>query len=44
MTAIHVIEDPTLEGRRRALVLAEDSIGDCPEFREFFVKQVLSGD
>ena len=39
MTAIHVIENPTLEGRRRALVLAEDRIGHYPEFRDFFVKQ-----
>jgi hypothetical protein len=43
MTAIHVIEDPTLEGRRRALVLAEDRIGHYPEFREFFVKEFALG-
>src|SRR5262249_25746726 len=38
-TAIHVIENPTLENKRRALVLAEDRVGHYPEFREFFVKQ-----
>jgi hypothetical protein len=39
MTAIQVIENPTPEGKRRALVLAEDRIGHYPEFREFFVRQ-----
>ena len=39
MTTIHVIENPTLEGKRRAFVLAEDRVGHYPEFREFFVKQ-----
>ena len=39
MTAIQVIENPALEGTRRALVLAEDRVGHYPEFREFFVRQ-----
>jgi hypothetical protein len=39
MTPMQVVENPTLEGKRRALVLAEDRIGHYPEFREFFVKQ-----
>ena len=39
MTAIQVIENPTLEGTRRAFVLAEDRVGHYPEFREFFVRQ-----
>jgi hypothetical protein len=43
MTAIQVIENPALEGKRRALVLAEDRVGHYPEFREFFVKQFSLG-
>jgi hypothetical protein len=43
MTAIQVIENPTLEGKRRAFVLAEDRVGHYPEFREFFVKQFSLG-
>lgn len=39
MTAIQVIENPALEGTRRALVLVEDRVGHYPEFREFFVRQ-----
>jgi hypothetical protein len=39
MTAIQVVENPALEGKRRALVLAEDRVGHYAEFREFFVKQ-----
>ena len=39
MTAIQVIENPALEGKRRALVLAEDRIGHYAEFRDFFVRQ-----
>jgi len=39
MTEIQVIENPTLEGKRKALVLAEDRVGHYPEFREFFVRQ-----
>jgi hypothetical protein len=43
MTEIQVIEDPTLEGKRRAFVLAEDRVGHYPEFREFFVQQFALG-
>jgi hypothetical protein len=39
MTAIQVIENPQLKGKRQAFVLAEDRLGHYPEFREFFVKQ-----
>src|ERR1700739_41346 len=39
MTAIQVVENPALEGKRRAFVLAEDRVGHYPEFREFFVRQ-----
>ena len=31
-----MIRTPSLEGKRRALVLIEDRIGDYPEFRTFF--------
>ena len=43
MTAMQVVENPTLEGKRRAFVLAEDRVGHYPEFREFFVKQFSLG-
>jgi hypothetical protein len=43
MTEIQVIENPALEGKRRALVLAEDRVGHYPEFREFFVRQFSLG-
>jgi hypothetical protein len=43
MTAIQVIENPALEGKRRALVLAEDRVGHYPEFREFFVREFSLG-
>jgi hypothetical protein len=39
MTAIEIIENPTLQGKRRALVLTEDRVGHYPEFREFFVRE-----
>jgi hypothetical protein len=39
MTAIQVIENPQLKGKRQAFVLAEDRLAHYPEFREFFVKQ-----
>jgi hypothetical protein len=39
MTAIQVIENPVLEGTRRALVLTEDRVGHYSEFRQFFVRQ-----
>src|ERR1700739_1564141 len=43
MTAVQVIEDPALEGTRKALVLVEDRVGHYPEFREFFVRQFSLG-
>jgi hypothetical protein len=43
MTEIQVIENPGLEGTRRAMVLAEDRVGHYPEFREFFVRQFALG-
>lgn len=43
MTEIHVIENYTPEGKRRAFVLAEDRVGHYPEFREFFVRQFSLG-
>ncbi|HVH75285.1 MAG TPA: hypothetical protein VM755_10265 [Stellaceae bacterium] len=36
MAAVNVITTPSLEGKRRAFVLAEDRIGHYPEFRAFF--------
>jgi hypothetical protein len=36
MSDVKVITIPSLEGRRRALVLVEDRIGHYPEFRTFF--------
>jgi hypothetical protein len=39
MTQIQVVENPALDGKRKALVLAEDRIGHYPEFREFFVRR-----
>jgi hypothetical protein len=36
MSDVRVIAAPPLDGRRRALVLAEDRIGHYPEFRRFF--------
>jgi hypothetical protein len=39
MTQIEVIENPALEGKRKALVLAEDRVGHYAEFREFFVRR-----
>ena len=38
MTQIQVVENPALDGKRKALVLAEDRVGHYPEFREFFVR------
>jgi hypothetical protein len=37
MTDVEVIEQPSLDGKRSALVLAEDRVGHYPEFREFFI-------
>jgi hypothetical protein len=39
MTQVEVVENPALDGKRKALVLAEDRVGHYPEFREFFVQQ-----
>src|ERR1700722_7140402 len=39
MTGIEVIEKPGLDGKRRALVLAEDRLGHYPEFRQFFMRR-----
>jgi hypothetical protein len=36
MTSVKVITVPSVEGKRRAFVLAEDRIGHYPEFRAFF--------
>ena len=36
--AVTVIPPPSMEDRRRALVLAEDRIGHYPEFRRFFAR------
>jgi hypothetical protein len=37
MTPVKVITTPSLEGKRRAFVHAEDRIGHYPEFRTLFV-------
>ena len=39
MSEIEVIERPSLEDKRTALVLAEDRVGHYPEFREFFIRR-----
>jgi hypothetical protein len=36
MAGVRVITTPSLEGKRRAFLLAEDRIGHYPEFRAFF--------
>jgi hypothetical protein len=36
MAAVRVITTPSLDGKRRAFVLADDRIGHYPEFRAFF--------
>jgi len=41
MTQVGVVENAILDGKRKALVLAEDRVGHYPEFREFFVQQFL---
>jgi hypothetical protein len=38
MASVRVIAAPSLDGKRRAFVLAEDRIGHYPEFRTFFAK------
>ena len=39
MTNIEIIDNPELDGTRRALVLTEDRVGHYPEFRDFFVRR-----
>jgi hypothetical protein len=39
MTEVEVIEKPSHDGKRTALVLAEDRIGHYSEFREFFIRR-----
>jgi len=39
MIGIEVIDKPRLDGKRKALVLAEDRVGHYPQFREFFVRR-----
>jgi hypothetical protein len=39
VTEVEVIEQPSLEGKRRALVLTEDRVGHYPEFLEFFIRR-----
>src|SRR6266850_6031608 len=39
MTEVEVIEEPSHDGKRTALVLAEDRVGHYPEFREFFIRR-----
>ena len=39
MTGIEVVERPDLDGKRKALVLAEDRLGHYPEFRAFFIRR-----
>lgn len=39
MTQVGVVENAILDGKRKALVLAEDRVGHYPEFRKFFVQQ-----
>ena len=36
---VEVIQEPSLDGKRKGLVLAEDRVGHYPEFREFFVRR-----
>jgi hypothetical protein len=38
MTRIEIIYKPCNDGKREALVLAEDRLGHYPEFREFFIR------
>ena len=41
MTRIEIIDNPELDGTRRALVLTEDRVGHYLEFRDFFVRRFL---
>jgi hypothetical protein len=36
MSEVRVVTTPSLEGKRRAFIFAEDRIGHYPEFRAFF--------
>ncbi len=38
MSTVTVVQAPPLDGKRHALVLAEDRIGHYPEFRTFFAR------
>jgi hypothetical protein len=38
MNKVVPIQTPTVEGKRRALVLVEDRVGHYPEFRDFFIR------
>ena len=38
MSEVEVSKQPGLQGKRRALVLAEDRIGHYAEFRDFFIR------
>jgi hypothetical protein len=38
MTAVTVVQPPSLDGMRLAFVLAEDRLGNYPEFRAFFAR------
>jgi hypothetical protein len=38
VSGVTIISSPSLDGLRRAFVLAEDRIGHYPEFRRFFVE------
>ncbi len=38
MTEVQVTARPSLEGKRRAFVLAEDRVAHYPEFRAFFAR------
>ena len=39
MTEVEVIEKPSHDGKRTALVLVEDRVGHYLEFREFFIRR-----
>jgi hypothetical protein len=39
MTEVEIIERPSHDGKRTALVLVEDRVGHYPEFREFFIRR-----
>jgi hypothetical protein len=39
VTNVEVVERPSVDGKRRALVLTEDRVGHYPEFRDFFIRR-----